>query len=352
MALERRDILRGAAWAGLGAALPIGAWAQPAPPPLDPIAAVAPELRTAARQIQAMVAAMPPITEAYRTMRAGPQPPPATDIPHVERRIPGAPGQPPVTIYVINAKPGARRPAILHTHGGGYIVGSASGSILQCQDIARQLDCAIVTVEYRLAPETTYVGSVADNHAALLWLHANAATLGVDPGRIAVLGESAGGGHAALLALMVRDRRSVPLCAQVLIYPMLDDRTGSTRTVPPFIGRIGWDAPANIFGWKSFLGQAPGGASVPAAGVPARVRDLSGLPPTFIGVGSVDLFVEEDVDYARRLIAAGVPTELVVTPGAFHGFDAVAPDTGLAKRFTAAKIAALGRAFGADGAAT
>lgn len=347
MTLVRRDILRGAALTGIAATLPVRALAAT---PIDPIAAVAPELRTGARQIQAMVAAMPPITQAYRTMRAGPQPPPATDIPYVERRISGAPGQPPVTVYVINAKPGTRRPAILHTHGGGYIVGSAKGSILQCQDIARQLDCVVVTVEYRLAPETTYVGSVADNFAALLWLHANAAALGADPARIAAMGESAGGGHAALLALMARDRRSVPLCAQVLIYPMLDDRTGSTRTVPPFIGRIGWDAPANVFGWTSFLGQTPGGPSVPAAGVPARVRDLSGLPPTFIGVGSVDLFVDEDIDYARRLIAAGVPTELVVTPGAFHGFDAVAPETGLAKRFTAAKIAALRRAFGIDGA--
>ncbi len=356
MTLGRRDMLRGAAIGGVALAMPGPAWAGPAKPTgtaamPDAIGAVAPELRPAARKIQAMVAAMPPIAQSYTTMRSGPIGPPATDIPHVERRIPGAAGQPPVTVHVINAKPGTRRPAILHTHGGGYIVGSARGSIPQCQDVARQLDCVVVTVEYRLAPETTYAGSVADNHAALLWLHANAAELGVDRTRIAAMGESAGGGHAALLALMARDRRSVPLCAQILIYPMLDDRTGSTRAVPPFIGRIGWDVPANIFGWQSFLGQAPGGARVPAAGVPARVADLSGLPPTFIAVGSVDLFVDEDIAYAQRLIAAGVPTELVVTPGGFHGFDAVAPETGLAKRFTAAKIAALRRAFGADGAA-
>lgn len=346
MTLPRRDVLRGAAMAGIGAMLPTGALAAEAMP--DALAAVAPELRAGARQILAMVAAMPPITTAYRTMRSGPIPPPATDIPYREQRIAGATGQPPVTAYVINARPGTRRPAILHTHGGGYIVGSAKASIAPCQEIARQLDCVIVTVDYRLAPETTYAGSVADNHAALQWLHAQAAELGVDPARIALLGESAGGGHAALLALMARDRRSVPLCAQVLIYPMLDDRTGSTRSVPPFIGRIGWDATANVFGWQSFLGRKPGGRDVPAAGVPARVADLSGLPPTFIGVGSIDLFVDEDIDFSRRLIASGVPTELVVTPGAFHGFDAVAPETGLAKRFTAAKIAALRRAFGAD----
>ncbi|MCT8001291.1 alpha/beta hydrolase [Sphingomonas sanguinis] len=349
MTLLRREVLRGAAMAGLGAMLPPAARAAAAATMPGALDAVAPELRPAAEKIQAMIAAMPPITQAYRTMRSGPIPPPATDIPYTEQHIPGAAGQPPVTVYVINARAGTRRPAILHTHGGGYIVGSARGSIAPCQDIARQLDCVVVTVDYRLAPETTYIGSVADNHAALLWLHAHAADLGVDPARIALLGESAGGGHAALLALMARDRRSVPLCAQVLIYPMLDDRTGSTRTVPPFIGRIGWDAPANVFGWTSFLGHPAGASDVPAAGVPARITDLSGLPPTFIGVGSVDLFVDEDVDYARRLIAAAVPTELVVTPGAFHGFDAVAPETGLAKRFTAAKIAALRRAFGGDG---
>ncbi|MCT8003949.1 alpha/beta hydrolase [Sphingomonas sanguinis] len=354
--LGRRDMMRTAAIGGVALAIPIGGRTeQPATGRRtalpDPLQAVAPELRPAAQGIQAMVAAMPPIAKSYTTMRAGPQPPPRTDIPYAEQRIPGAAGQPPVTVYVINTRAGAKRPAILHTHGGGYIVGSAKGSILQCQDLAKQLDCVVVTVEYRLAPETTYAGSVADNHAALVWLHANAAGLGVDPGRIAVMGESAGGGHAALLALMARDRRSVPLCAQVLIYPMLDDRTGSTRAVPPFIGRIGWDVPANIFGWRSFLGRAPGGRDVPAAGVPARVGDLSGLPPTFIAVGSVDLFVDEDIDYARRLISAGVPAELVVTPGGFHGFDAVAPETGLSKRFTAAKVAALRRAFGGDGAA-
>ncbi|PXA97292.1 alpha/beta hydrolase [Nostoc sp. 3335mG] len=348
--------MRTAAIGGVALAIPAGGRTEPltagnrvAPP--DPLQAVAPELRPAAQSIQAMVAAMPPIAQSYTTMRAGPMPPPRTDIPYAEHHIPGARGQPAVTVYVINVRAGGKRPAILHTHGGGYIVGSAKGSILQCQDLAEQLDCVVVTVEYRLAPETTYVGSVADNHAALAWLHANAAGLGVDPARIAVMGESAGGGHAALLALAARDRRSVPLCAQVLIYPMLDDRTGSTRTVAPFIGRIGWDAPANIFGWRSFLGRAPGGPDVPAAGVPARVADLSGLPATFIAVGSVDLFVEEDIDYARRLITAGVPTELVVTPGGFHGFDAVAPETGLSKRFTATKIAALRRAFGADGTA-
>lgn len=346
MTISRRDIVRGATLTAAAGLLPGRVAARPsAEAAIDPLTAVAPELRSAAKGIQDMVRAMPPIAQSYRTMRNQPAPAPAADVPYVARRITGAPGQPDVTIYVINARAGTARPAILHTHGGGFIVGSAKASIAQCQDIARQLDAVVVTVEYRLAPETPYTGSIEDNHAALVWLHAHAAELGADLNRIAVMGESAGGGHAALLALAARDRRSVKLAFQMLIYPMLDDRTGSSRPVPPYIGAIGWDPPANRLGWQSFLARAPGGPGVPAAAVPARVANLAGLPPTFIGVGSVDLFVDEDVAYARRLIDAGVPTELVVVPGAFHGFDAAAADTGLARRFTATKIAALRRAF-------
>jgi acetyl esterase/lipase len=212
--------------------------------------------------------------------------------------------------------------------------------------MAQELDCIIVSVEYRLAPETTYVGSVEDNYAGLKWMYKNAGALGLDPARIAIMGESAGGGHAARLAITARDRGEVPIVLQSLIYPMLDDRTGSTRQVPSPIGTVGWSADANQYGWKAFLGQKPGGPDVPAAGVPARVKDLSGLAPAFIGVGAIDLFVHEDVEYANRLIESLVPTELLVIPGAFHGFDRVATDTYPAKQFTSAKLNALRRAFG------
>jgi acetyl esterase/lipase len=177
----------------------------------------------------------------------------------------------------------------------------------------------------------------------LRWLHEHAEEIGVDPARVAVMGESAGGGHAALLALTARDRGQLPIAFQCLVYPMLDDRTGSTREVPSPIGTLLWTATSNQFGWRSFLGQEPGGSTVPAGAVPARVADLAGLPPAWIGVGSIDLFVDEDIEYARRLIAAGVPTELLVVPGAFHGFDGIAADTAVAKRFNAAKLDALRR---------
>jgi acetyl esterase/lipase len=312
---------------------------------------VDPELRPAARQILATSGQTGSFNDdTLKAMRAGtpPSPPLLADVPTAEVRVPARGTLPEVIVYVVNSKPGENKPAILHTHGGGYILGSAKSELRFLQETARTLDCTIVSVEYRLAPDARFAASVDDNYAGLLWLQQNAGALGVDPARIALMGESAGGGHAALLAIAARDRGEVPLVLQALIYPMLDDRTGSSRPVPPYIGAIGWDAPANRFGWKSFLGVEPGGADVPAAGVPARLQDLKGLAPAFIAVGGVDLFVDEDIEYARRLTEAGIPTELLVVPGAFHGFDRVAPQTRPARNFTAAKHEALRRAFGLE----
>jgi len=213
------------------------------------------------------------------------------------------------------------------------------------EKIAQELDCVAVTVDYRLAPETTFPGALEDNYSALKWLWTSAADLGVDRKRIAVMGESAGGGHAAMLAIAARDRGEFQLAAQIMIYPMLDDRTGSSRSVPTHIGTFIWTRHSNQFGWSSLLGQVAGGSAVPYGSVPSRLSDLSRLPPAFIGTGSIDLFVEEDIDYASRLIAAGVPVELLVVPGGYHGFDGIAPDATLSRRFRAAQLGALRRAF-------
>lgn len=161
--------------------------------------------------------------------------------------------------------------------------------------------------------------------------------------RVVLMGESAGGGHAATLAIAARDRREVPLAGQVLVYPMLDDRTGATRAVAPSIGQIIWRAQDNRDGWTALLGQPAGSATVPNGAVPARVSDLRGLPPTFIGVGSIDLFAEEDIEFARRLVGAEVSTELIVAPGAFHGFHIMVPRAAVSKQFSAALEAALTR---------
>jgi acetyl esterase/lipase len=281
---------------------------------------------------------------AARNMLGGVTPPAAS--PTVRKQaIKGRAGAPDVSVYVINAKPGQRKPAILHTHGGGYVMGVAASNIATLQPIAAALDCVVVTVEYRLAPETTFQGSIEDNYAALKWMHDGDEQLGVDRARIAVMGESAGGGHAALLAITARDRGEVPLVFQCLVYPMLDDRTGTRLHPKRPVGTFVWTEAMNRFGWECFLGQAPGTAAVPSRAVPARQPNLRGLPPAFIGVGSIDLFADEDIGYARRLIASGVPAELVVVPGAFHGFDSVASDTPVARQFTASKLQALRRAL-------
>ena len=315
------------------------------------LAPIAPELRPAARQIVEMTAKMPPFTaENLRTMPM-PQMPKVellTDIPVSPREIPGVGSRPAVKVFVINSDPTKRRPAILHTHGGGFILGNAEISVRPLQDVAKALDCTIVTVDYRLAPETRYTGSIEDNYTGLKWLYDHATELGVDRSRIALMGESAGGGHAALLAIRARDRGEIPIVLQVLIYPMLDDRTGSSRKMPAHVGTVGWDESSNRLGWESFLGEAPGTANVPVAAVPARLQNLAGLAPAFIGVGSVDLFADEDMEYARRLSAANVPTELLVIPGAFHGFDQVAANTKPAQIFTKLKLNALRRAFGLE----
>lgn len=216
------------------------------------------------------------------------------------------------------------RPAILHIHGGGYVVGNAQMNDASNQQLSHDLDVIIVSVDYRLAPETPFPGPVEDCYTALKWLHDNAADLGVDPKRIAIAGESAGGGLAAALALLVRDRGEITIAYQHLIYPMIDDRTCIETEPHPFTGEFVWTSKSNKFGWTALLGHAPGSGSVSPYAAAARAEDLSGLPPTFLAVGALDLFLEENLDYARRLTRAGVATELHVYPGAYHGFEVMA----------------------------
>lgn len=317
---------------------------------VDPMMLVAPEFREVAARLAAQAADAPPRTAASipQIRRAMPitDTVPLADVDHFMRRLPGRAGDPDVPVHAINARAGDRRPAILHTHGGGHIAGSAADEIRRMQLLARQLDCVIVTIDYRLSPEVTFEASTEDNYAGLRWLHTHADELGVDTARIALLGESAGGTHAALLAAMALDRGEYPIAFQCLIYPMLDDRTGTTRPAPPHIGCYAWTPEENRLGWACFLGTAPGGEAVPSAAVPSRRRDLRGLPPAFIGTGAIDLFVLENIAYASRLIEAGVATELLVIPGGYHGFDIFVPDCAASRRFERAKLDALRRGLG------
>lgn len=270
-------------------------------------------------------------------------PAPPTSVKAVARTIPGPKGAPdvPVLIYSTGKK---SAPAILHIHGGGFVMGSAKMADPDNALLAEALGAVIVSVDYRLAPETPFPGPVEDCYAALCWLHDNAAELGVDASRIAISGESAGGGLAAATALLARDRGGPKLVLQRLIYPMLDDRTAASPPASPCFGEFIWTRASNVFGWRSLLAAEPGGADVSPYAAPARAKDVAGLPPTYLACGALDLFLEEDLDYARRLMAAGVPTEMHIYPGAPHGF-MMAADAEISQAFARDSLAALKRAL-------
>jgi triacylglycerol lipase len=243
------------------------------------------------------------------------------DVDTSERFVPGRDGAPDVRVLVYMPTEAPRPlPAMLWIHGGGYVAGIAEGDGLVLKTLVRDLGCAVVSVDYRLAPESPFPAAVEDCYAALAWLHAEASSLDIDTDRIAVGGASAGCGLAASLALLARDRGELRIAFQLLQVPMLDDRTATLADPHPYTGQFTWTNDRNVFGWTSLLGQAPGSANVSPYAAAARAESLAGLPPAWIGVGALDLFVEEDIDYARRLIRAGVPTELHVYPGAYHGF--------------------------------
>lgn len=261
------------------------------------------------------------------------------------RHVPGPKGAPTIELHIYH--PGdAARPlgCIYHIHGGGYVMGAAKSLEAIHRNIVSQLGCALVSVDYRLAPETPHPGPVEDCYAGLAWLFDHAEELGVDRARIGVMGESAGGGLAAALALLARDRGEYRLAFQHLTYPMLDDRTCTAADPHPHAGEFVWTPASNVFGWTALLGHEPGIDGVSPYAAAARATDLAGLPPTYIMTGALDLFVEEDIAYAQRLIRAGVPTELHVFPGAFHGFN-VYPAADVTQRAQAAQLSALRRAL-------
>ena len=309
----------------------------------DSYSLVDPELLPTLKQFPSFDLTAEVVTQFRQLPGMPPLPAPAPQ--PLEWHIPGPPGAPEVRLWVVDPAPAEKgKPLLLHMHGGGFMM-TGPNLMPWLQEIATDCHCVVVSVDYRLAPETRYPGSLEDNYAALKWVHAHAAELGIDRSRIAVGGESAGGYHAASLAIHARDRSEVPIVFQLLIYPALDDRAGSSHPAPPAIGHFMWTASANRFAWSSLLGVPAGSSKVPVAAVPARVASVAGLPPAWIGVGSIDLFVEEDMEYARRLVHAGVATELLVVRGAFHGFDLLVPDAEVSKQFSASWKSALRKAF-------
>lgn len=286
--------------------------------------------------------------ESLLVARAGWSPLPYTPHENVtveELEVPGPSGAPPVRLLLYRpAGIDSPVPIILHIHGGGYIMGSAAHFMASQSALVSTLGCASVSVDYRLAPETVFPGALEDCYAVLGWIFANADAYGFDLARIGVMGESAGGGLAAALALLARDRGEYRLAFQHLIAPMIDDRTGTVAPPSPLTGQFIWTAADNAYGWSSMLGHAPGMDGVSPYAAAARADNLENLPPAYIHVGALDLFLDENLSYAGRLVRAGVPVELHIWPGAYHGFD-LAPESEIARRALGASRDALRRAL-------
>ena len=231
-------------------------------------------------------------------------------------------------------------PVLLWMHGGGYLIGRPEQDDAICIQYVRELSITVVSVDYRLAPKHPFPAGLDDCYTALKWIKAHAQELHIDPNRIAVGGNSAGSGLAAALAQLALDRKEIGIAFQLLIYPMLDDRT-VLRTDIDDSNNVTWNHKSNRFGWESYLGQECGAEDVPAYSVPARRAELSGLPPAWIGVGALDIFHDEDVAYAQRLKECGIECEINVIPGAFHGFDVFDPQVPIVQDFKRSQMAAL-----------
>ncbi len=289
---------------------------------------VDPELRDALDQRPKLrlTAEALPKSRAFIVQTASAAPKPDTpDLDVSEIHVESAFGAPPIRVLAYRpSKAKSPLPTILHVHGGGFVMGVPEMKDVENRLLASTLGCAIFSVDYRLAPEAPHPASLQDVYSVLAWLRSKASALGLDPARIGIKGESGGGGIAAAVALYARDQKGPPLAFQHLIYPMIDDRTAVRQDLNPHVGEFVWTQEHNLFGWQALLGTTPGSNGVSLYAAAARAADLSGLPPTFIAVGGLDLFLEENMAYADRLSRAGVPVELHLYPGTYHGFQVAA----------------------------
>jgi len=267
--------------------------------------------------------------------------PPNPRVTSLDRAVPGQDGAPDlrVRIYRPVAASGTL-PGVYFIHGGGFVLGDIEGEDAVATMICDQVGAVVVSVDYRLAPEHPHPAPVEDCYAGLAWTARHAAELGIDVDRLAIYGGSAGGGLAIASAMLARDRGFPTLRFQMPIYPMIDDRNETPSSHE--ITDVGiWDRVGNIEAWGWYLG----GAEADEYAAPARAQNLVGLPPTYIDVGTVDLFRDEDIAFAMRLMQAGVPTELHVTPGSYHGSEVFAPQAALTQRIWARRFESLRRAL-------
>ncbi len=252
-------------------------------------------------------------------VKMGVEPPQARDdVKWEDRHIAGPEGAPEVMVRIYRPpNDEGVKPGLLYIHGGGFCVGSVEGEHAGAASMCAEADAVVVSVEYRLAPEHPYPAPLEDCYAALQWLHAQAASLRVDPAHIGIAGQSAGGGLSAGLALLARDRGGPAICFQMLGIPELDDRL-ETPSMRAFTDTPLWNRPNAVVSWKYYLGEEHA-ADPPIYAAPARATDLSGLPPAYVATMEFDPLRDEGIFYAAKLLECGVPVELHQFPGTFHG---------------------------------
>ena len=268
--------------------------------------------------------------ETLDGLRALPTPEPLQAPPFSEYFISRTNGDEPLRILVITPEKKSKQAGLLYMHGGGFVMGSPETILPTVQKLAVDTGRITVLPQYRLAPEFPFPAALNDNLLALKWMNQNAKKLALDRTDIAVGGDSAGGGHAAVLAASIRGRDDLPVSRLFMIYPMLDDRTGAIRSGENITGEFIWSAENNRFGWASYLGAE---SDLFNGCVPARLENLQGFPPTFIATGSLDLFMEENIRFIERLQAAGVTAGIYMAEGAYHGFNVIVPDAQISKEF-------------------
>ncbi|MGV2622922.1 UNVERIFIED_CONTAM: alpha/beta hydrolase fold domain-containing protein [Halobacillus marinus] len=235
-------------------------------------------------------------------------------------------------------------PVLLWMHGGGFILGAYDESDGLCSDIVKAAGCVVVSVDYRLAPEHPYPAALEDCYTALTWIADHHEAMNIDRDRIGVAGVSAGGGLTAALALLARDRQYPSICFQMPLYPMIDDRNDTPSAHEISEGMV-WNHKTNAFGWRMYLGALHDTDDVPAYAAPARAEDYSGLPYTYTCIGQLDPFRSETLTYVTKLAEAGVDVEFHLYPGAYHGFEQVAPEAAISKRAREEYIQAVKQAF-------
>lgn len=267
---------------------------------------------------------------------------PANPIDVRDTSVPGPDGAPdvPVRVYTPENRQGPV-PGLVYIHGGGFVLGDLDMFESHVLQLVDQLGIVVVSVDYRLAPEHPFPAPVEDCYAALQWVAKNAGELGIDPARLGIGGESAGGGLTAGTVLMARDRGGPELCFQYLGIPELDDRL-DTESMRDYVDTPLWNRPNAIYSWTAYLGTEPGGDDVSPYAAPARATDLSGLPPAFVTTCQYDPLRDEGLEYARRLAHAGVPTELRQYPATFHGSSLV-EGAAISRRMFADEVEAVRR---------